>query len=196
MTKTTTDAASTFDKKIITKVMAVLLVLTLPLLFQRYAKPLLPMIFVVPGICFLAWGIWIICLSRASKNWLVTKGTILENKIGEISRPGSPGRITYSFPKIAYRYRVDGIEYLSRRMVLFPSDLEYPGQAEEPSRFCARYPIDSEVDVHYSQRSPGNGVLVVGALVRSKQHSIVFLITGVFLLSIGLFLFYANVVMQ
>ncbi len=185
-----------FDKSVVAKVMLIILFLGLPLLLQKDAKSLMPLVFLVPGICFLVWGCWIIYLSKISKDWPVTHGSIIENTIREISRPGSPGRTTYSYPALAYRYSANGIEYISRRIVLFASDLEYPGQAEEPARFCSRYPVGSLVDIYYSPRHPGNGVLIVGALSRSKQHSVVFLIAGCFLTSMGIFLFYIDIAMR
>jgi len=209
------DSNIPFNKSIFVKVMLALLVLVLTLLLQRHAKSLIPMIFVIPGICWLTWGGWIIYLSRASKRWPVTQGTIIENTIGGIEEMDRYYNTAYYFPVIAYRYVVDGTEYISRRITLFPSDLRIPGVSAEPLagasdqrrrhdvipcnetvHFCAKYPINSIVNVHYNPSSPKDGVLLVGALSRSKQHSIVFLVTGGFLMSIGMFLLYVDIWMK
>lgn len=186
------DSNIPFDKSILVKVALVLLVLALPLLMQGYTKSLIPMIFIIPGVLWLSWGSWIIYLSRTSRSWLVTQGTIVENTIGEIERPGNPGRTVYSFPVMTYRYFVDGIEYFSHRTVLFPSDLEYPNERIETEHFCEKFPLNSTVEVHYNPRSPKDAIIVTGLLSRSKQHAIIFLIIGAFFLWLGLFMFHIS----
>lgn len=187
------DSNIPWDKKYFVVVpLLFLLVMVLSFLIQRYTKSFIPIIFVVPGVVWLTWGIWIIYLSRTSRSWLVTSGTIVKNTIGEIERPGNPGRTVYSFPVIAYQYFVDGIEYSSHRIVLFPSDLEYPNERKETEHFCAKFPLNSAVEVHYNPQSPKNAIIVLGLLSRSKQHAIIFLIIGIFFLWLGLFMFHIS----
>lgn len=159
---------------------------------------LLAAILVAAGIAWLAWGIRILHLSKSSKHWPVTQGTIIENSVGRIVVPSTPCWYAESYPILAFRYTADGGEYVSRRVVLFPGDLRVCDDplADPPYRatvdFCARYPLNSAVDVHYNPHAPRNAVLITGALSRSWQHSIVFLILGSFLVLLGLFLLYVQ----
>jgi hypothetical protein len=59
--------------------------------------------------------------------------------------------------------------------------------------FCQRFPLHSEVIVHFNPQSPRQAILVVGALSRSWQHFIVFLFMGCALLLICAFLVYVDV---
>jgi hypothetical protein len=124
------------------------------------------------------------------------QGVIIENSIGAIEVPGRwIGLIDY-FPIIAYRYDVNGVTYVSRRIALFPSDLRVEEDRTKKTPYkdiedvCAQYPLNTSVNVHYKRNGPKDGVLIVGALSRSKQHSIVFFVLGSFLLLLGGFLFY------
>lgn len=176
---------------------AVLLALMLPAMVLLPAG-LLAAILVAAGIAWSVWGIRILHLSRSSKRWPVTQGTIIENSVGRIVVPSTPCWYAESYPTLAFRYTVDGVEYVSRKAVLFPGDLRVCDDPLEdpPYRttvdFCARYPLNSAVEVHYDPHAPGNGVLITGALSRSWQHSIVFLILGSFLVLLGLFLLYVR----
>ena len=173
------------DTSVFVKGLFVILVLGLSLLIQLYTKSLIPIIFIVPGIIWLAWGSWIVYRSMTSRNWPVTRGTIAENSIGEIEEPDRWYNTPYSLPVIAYRYSVDGDEYFSRRIALFQSDLKIPYNMAKTEHFCAQFPLNSVVDVHYNPRSPKDAVIVMGLLSRSKQHAIIFLIVGVAFLSLG-----------
>lgn len=155
-------------------------------------------VLVIVGIACMIWGGWINYLSAASKKWPVIQGVIIENGIGAIEVPGRwIGLIDY-FPVIAYRYELYGVTYFSRRIALFPSDLRIQEDRTEhpPNKntedFCKKFPLNTAVSVHYDPRSPKDGLLIVGALSRSKQHSIVFFVLGSFLLFLGGFLFYVG----
>lgn len=176
---------------------AAILVLVLPFLILL-ATGLQVAFLVTAGIAWSVWGIRILYLSRSSKRWPVTQGTIIENSVGRIVVPSTPCWYAESYPIIAFRYMVDCVEYVSRKVVLFPGDLRVcdDSLSDPPYRttvdFCARYPLNSAVEVHYNPHAPRNSVLITGALSRSWQHSIVFLILGSFLILLGVFLFYLD----
>lgn len=178
--------------------------LAIGLLFGLPLPVLLPphlasIVVVLAGVSWLLWGAWIVYLSAASKGWPSTPGTIVENKLGGIEVPGR--RPTYAdyFPIIAYRYAVNGVEYFSNKIALFPSDLRTPEDCtkrppyKEAADFCAKFPLASSAQVYYNPKSPKDAVLVVGALSRSKEHSIVFFVLGSFLIWLGTFIFYVTV---
>lgn len=173
----------------------IILVLMLPFLFLL-ASSLTVAFLVIAGIAWAVWGIRILYLSGSSKHWPVTQGTIIENSVGRIVVPSRYGWYAESYPILAFRYTVDGVEYVSRKTVLFPGDLRVCDEplADPPYRttvdFCARYPMNSAVEVHYNPNWPRHAVLIAGALSRSWQHSVVFLVLGSFLVSLGLFLLY------
>lgn len=183
------------DQTVFIKVIT--LVLMLPFLFLL-ASSLTVAFLVVAGIAWAVWGVRILYLSGSSKRWPVTQGTIIENFVGRIVVPSTPCWYAESYPILAFRYTVDGVEYVSRKVVLFPDDLRVCDDPLEdpPYRttvdFCARYPINSTVEVHYNPNWPRQAVLITGALSRSWQHSIVFLILGSFLISLGVFLLYLD----
>ncbi len=171
----------------------VFLGLLLPMLLPA---SLVSIVVIFAGLLWLLWGGWIIYLSAASKSWPATQGIIVENRLGGIEVPGrGPAFYADYFPVIAYRYIVDGVEYLSRRIALFPSDLRTPEDrtkrppCKDAADFCANYPLNSSAAVYYNPKFPKDAVLIVGALSRSKQHSIVFLVLGSFLVLLGTFVF-------
>jgi hypothetical protein len=184
-----------FDYAVVIKV--VVLALAGPALIFLPVCPL-SIFLIAAGIGCMAWGVWIIYLSSSSKNWPVVQGTFIESSIGRIAVPSVPGWQVESFPVIAYRYTTGGTEYISRQIALFPSDLRICDDPllhppyRQTQDFCTRYPLGSSVKVHYNPSSPRNGVLIVGALSRSAQHSIVFIVVGGFLISLSLFLLYVN----
>lgn len=183
------------DQAVFIKV--VILALILPFLFLL-ASSLTVAFLVTAGIAWSVWGIRILYLSRSSKHWPITQGTIIENFVGRIVVPSRYGWYAESYPIIAFRYTVDGGEYVSRKVVLFPGDLRVCDDplADPPYRttvdFCAGYPLNSAVEVHYNPNWPRHAVLITGALSRSWQHSIVFLILGSFLVLLGLSLLYVQ----
>ena len=180
-------------------------------IFADHARSFIPVVLIVAGSAWVGWGLWIIHLSRSSKHWPTVSGIILENSIGMIVEP-LERYVVYYFPKIAYRYTVNGVEYVSCQTALFPSDLRISGggmhsldDMKSPDQyhhahahkttagFCQRFPLHSEVVVHYNPQSPQQAVLVVGALSRSWQHSIVFIFVGCSLFLICAFLVYVDV---
>ena len=107
---------------------AALVFLALIVFFELglYAKSALSVFILTIGVLWLGWGIWIIRQSYMSKRWPVAEGVVIENSTGVVESP-MERRAIYYFPVISYRYPVDGVEYVSNRIVLFPSDLRIAG---------------------------------------------------------------------
>lgn len=108
---------------------------------------------------------------RQATSWPVTRGRIVEADVDAFRRwrDAEPGhgrpRIRYK-PSVLYSYEVDGRSYLGDRLTMgVVVSSSVPGLA---GRTASKYPVGSEVDVHYNPLSPGESVLHP----RSAMHHI------------------------
>jgi hypothetical protein len=103
------------------------------------------------------WGEWNAALGHASKAWPTATARIAESRVAEkgtyvkTMRTGTRYRL-----KVEYRYRVQGAEYLSRRVQFGDKWLDDEDFVRE---LAAKYPAGAEVTVHYNPKNPSSAVL-------------------------------------
>jgi hypothetical protein len=90
---------------------------------------------------------------RASRNWPHVAGRIVESAVER--QLGGKGRPSY-MPRIRYRYRVEGRDYVSSQVTFWGSVGGSQWLAERTTR---RYPQGSAVTVYYNPEDPHDAVL-------------------------------------
>lgn len=137
---------------------------------------LLPLFFVILGVCALAYGIYTFRTGNASRTWPTVKGVVTLSNVN-----GTSGHYSLS---INYKYDVNGATYTNGRV--FYGAISSGGSSEARG-LSRRYPAHSTVTVHYKPRSPQTAVLepgvrnpvVVGAVA---VFGAVFLVAGLVLI--------------
>ena len=99
---------------------------------------------------------------RQACAWPVVRGRIAAAEVEayrdrhEVDSVSRRARIRYK-PGVTYTYEVNGRRYSGDRLTIgVIVSASFPGLAR---RTAAKYPVGSEVDVHYNPRSPGESVL-------------------------------------
>jgi hypothetical protein len=93
-------------------------------------------------------------LSRKAAGWPLVRGTVLISGSEQVSNSDSKGK-SYA-PVVEYRYRVDGVDYVSRQIKL---GLVTSASKAYATKVAARYPKGKAIDVHYDPANPGNAAL-------------------------------------
>jgi Protein of unknown function (DUF3592) len=99
---------------------------------------------------------------RDACKWPVTRGKIIaaeveayQGRVDTSSDTNAPR--TFYKPSVVYTYRVNGRQFQGDRVTIGTKiSATMPGVA---SRLAKRYPVGTEVDVHYNPKSPGESVL-------------------------------------
>ncbi len=90
----------------------------------------------------------------SAPNWPTTTGTIIGSKVGtSTTGSGSMPRGTQSVAIVEYEYEVDGTEYYSPVVNIMGVG------HEDPQTVVNRYPLGSEVTVHYDPDDPSEATL-------------------------------------
>lgn len=143
------------------------------------AGPLL----IVAGIGMAVYGKATLGDAKASENWPSVTGQVIYTDVDRVHRmsgsSSSSGSEYRYVPEVQYEYQVEGARYEGDRIAF--------GSTRERSRFRAqdvvdRYPIASDVNVHYDPSNPSNSVLEPGAdLVLSIMPwgGLLFLLAGI-----------------
>jgi hypothetical protein len=110
------------------------------------------------GVTLLALAIW--RLARQASRWPVARGRVIRSGVEEFESwdddSGSRrARLRYR-AALMYTYEVDGVTYQGDRLTLGTYSSSSPGRAR---RTTAKYPLGSEVEVHYNPLSPGESVV-------------------------------------
>ena len=140
--------------------------------------PLIGYMFLLFGIVMLAVGGFNILGAQASSSWPTTEGEVLTSvvektrtksnrKKNRAIRIPSPIRISTSKPTesysyealVSYSYSVAGEEYVGKRLAFGAITEGGQGRAEA---ICERYPVGSQVNVHYDPDDAGSSTLEVG----------------------------------
>jgi hypothetical protein len=95
---------------------------------------------------------------RQASRWPVTPGRIMSSGVEAFQDDSGEGPSqTHYRSRVLYTYEVNGHLYAGDRLRLgVVTSSNIPGMAR---RLAARYPVGSEVDVHYNPESPGESVL-------------------------------------
>lgn len=120
---------------------------------------------------------------RDAARWPTVKGTIIANDVESFRQlsadsDGIGRQRTFYKPSILYRYIVNGHEFQGDRVTMgVVISATLPGVA---NRLARRYPVGTEVDVHYNPTSPGESVL----RPRSMTHYLLWIVViGIFVLT-------------
>ena len=119
-----------------------------------------PIVMIVAGLfglfCIGSW-LWNRRHVRKAFPWLVTKGRIVSSKTESyLTSDGghSSSERRYYHALIEFAYKVDGQEY--HNTVWEPGTMQAAAEAE-----AARYPVGTELDVHYDPQDPTNSALEI-----------------------------------
>lgn len=94
--------------------------------------------------------VWSIAKQWQASSYAQTTGTITHAGVKRTS-----GRNSHDVPDVHYAYEVVGQRYENDR-------LRYDSDLADTQQTVAKYPLQSNVTVHYNPRSPGDAVLEVG----------------------------------
>jgi len=137
---------------------------------------LIGIIFAGLGAGVLAWSVWNLIKTAASRNWMTTQGVIVASDLRR-SRD-SEGGFLYR-PEVSYRYTVDGSELVSARTRFGDRmSLSWSGPA---LKLVRRYAVGATVIVHYDPDDPGEAVLepgVTGYILSGLFFGFVFALIG------------------
>lgn len=122
--------------------------------------------------------------AKASQNWHITNGIILNSELEVHKSAGKSNSISYS-PRIKYKYSIAGNEYTSKR-IYFGGNIGSSTKKKKSQRLVDKYPKDSKVDVYYNPMKESMSVLQTGV----KSEIITGLVFGVIFLLVGLVLAY------
>jgi hypothetical protein len=95
--------------------------------------------------------------AKAGSTWPTVRGKVVESDTESYSARVNRSTVTSYAPVVEYAYVVNGHEYRSRQIKL--DDNDSGDSREEAEKVAARYPKDSEVEVHCDPESPGNAAL-------------------------------------
>ena len=132
------------------------------------------------GVVLMAWGGYEIKGSRESGSWPSIQGTISSSSVSKRTTRDSDRRTrTTYYPKVGYRYRVDGRNYISSRIAFGTGDSG--GSAKWARKIVNKYPVGKNVTVYYNPQDPQYGVLESGFTWRS----IMILLAGIAFFAAG-----------
>ena len=115
-----------------------------------------PLIFLCSGGAVAFFGIREINGGRASEGWPGTPAVIVRSSVE--SRPGNKGGTTYT-ARVAYRYSVNGTEYVATKLSFGEYGSSDRSHAKE---IVDRYPAGATVTVRYPAEDPARAVLEPG----------------------------------
>jgi hypothetical protein len=140
-------------------------------------------VFAIGGFFLLSYmliGLW---LGVSSRRWPTIEGEILESR-AEVDRTSDAGHVSYR-PKVRYRYRIGGREYVSENYTY----KGYSTARQVVEEIVGRYPTGSQVQVHCFPRRPKWSVLEPGTTPSQYLVAMIFaagmLTLGITLLLIG-----------
>lgn len=123
------------------------------------------------GVAMLAYAWRLSVRARASTAWLPVEARILDSEVVS-ERGGTP----YFFPRVTYRYEVQGLAYHSSNVVLVK--VEY-AQAEAHA-IVERYPAGARVLAYVDPADPRTAVLEPGVGRNTRQYATSAVVGGIF----------------
>jgi tetratricopeptide (TPR) repeat protein len=121
-------------------------------------SPIFGILFMLPGIAVVFYGIKELKKAMASKNWSTTVGKVISS---EVIRDTSGKRPIY-IPKVFYEYSVTGNKYSSNEVSIGHWDSSSPKGAQ---KIVNRYPTGKDVIVYYDPDNPEDAVLEPGTSI-------------------------------
>lgn len=99
------------------------------------------------GLIFLVIGLVALKRAKTAQSWPAIPGTVLSSTVVEHISTDSEGSTSTSYePKVEYQYSVMGQPYTAKRIAFGANSFPYNKAAE----IAARYPVGSQVNVHYN----------------------------------------------
>lgn len=110
------------------------------------------------GLAVMGFGAWKVKAGWEAQSWPVTPGVVQHSSVEKHPRPGRRRGHNYR-PRVEYAYSVGGRYYHASRISFGDAAIGFGAAA----RWIAdRYPVASEVVVHYDPEDPRRAVLVTG----------------------------------
>jgi hypothetical protein len=123
------------------------------------------------GLCATLLALAIRRLSRQTSQWSVARGRVIQSKVVEFEAWDDDSDSRRYRAAVMYTYEVDGVTYQGDRLTLGTFSSSSQGLAR---RTTAKYPVGSEVRVHYNPLSPGESVINP----RSGPHLLLWLVAA------------------
>lgn len=139
--------------------------------------------FLLAGLALILFGSWMASTAKVADTWPTVQGKVLS---ADVRSPHKSGSSSQSFHlEVEYEYTVDGKRYTSNRYQLGsgPSHGNH-GDVESAKADAEKYPVGSEITVHYHPENPHSAVLQTGV----SWGGYVPLILGVPFFTLGLLL--------
>lgn len=113
--------------------------------------------FLSAGVALLAFGFWFVNTAKVSQSWPTVTGKVASSRVRSSHSKNS--HRSY-FVEVKYRYTVDGKEYSSKRYQLGSgSNHGNHGEAEAAEEELKKFPVGSDIVVHYDPLAPDSAVL-------------------------------------
>lgn len=132
---------------------------------KKQKKTAFTAVLITLGILFSGYGLFRIFNAMECRNWPVVPGRIMDSSIAEIPDRSNNSSTETSLPDIKYEYQHNGVTYFKNSIgyyginTLGLSDSYYAGTEDQIAAFIARYPINSEVNVHINPNNPAESVI-------------------------------------
>jgi len=115
------------------------------------------------GATITGFGAWRAIAAWESRTWPVAAGVVQHSQVERRHRRGKHHSVNYQ-ARVEYAYSVEGRYYRSSRISFGDAGTGF----RAPARWIVdRYPITSEVIVHYDPEDPESAVLVAGITIGS-----------------------------
>ena len=95
-------------------------------------------------------------MTKIATDWPFVRGKIVSSGTEVYRGPGRGTARTLYAPAVEFSYTVNGIEYHGNRIKV---GVEVSGSQAYAEKIAARYPAESEVEVHYDPKNPTNAAL-------------------------------------
>src|SRR5215471_4892700 len=89
--------------------------------------------------------------SKRAANWPSVRGKIVSSDVESYLKWVDHRQVTFYRPAVEFAYTVHGLDYRSNQIKV---GLEVSGSQDYAAKLAAKYPAESEVDVHYDPANP------------------------------------------
>jgi hypothetical protein len=122
--------------------------------------------------------------TEESMSWLETVGTVRESKVVQGSNMLMSGdengeSAPVFLPEISYSYKVDGLEYTSKRLSF--AGVKSYSKRENAVKAALVYPVGAQLPVFYDPKKPQEAVLD-----RTAKRSILIITFGILFIVLGI----------
>lgn len=144
-----------------------------------FFSKIFPAIFIVAGLFFFVWGIFLYLEARESSSWPSVEGKVLSKKVDSSTSRNSDGKSETSYyPKMQYSFVVDGKTYQGSRIKV--GNQSY-GRYSSAQAAIADYSVKKPCMVYFNPKDPNKSVLLNGV----HLFHVLFLMMGLAFIGIG-----------